>query len=163
MKTAILASALLIGSGFAFADHHEKKSHKAMAVPVLSTQAKADVHRIMQTIEQRADNFEKHFLKDLRASTIDIEDRDRYRVWVDTLEDSLDNMQEAYREDDIAEAHEELMDAMEVASSINRFMLRADWGEESEREWAAIRDDLNKLAAAHTIPVMPVLVITATR
>jgi hypothetical protein len=111
-----------------------------------------DVKNIMSTIEQRADRFETEFLKGLRSSTINIEERSKYRAWVDALEDQLDNMAEAYRENDISEAQEELGQAMEAARNLNQFLLTAKWSSEAESLWRSLRDDLNKLAGYHKAP-----------
>jgi hypothetical protein len=127
----------------------------------LSTTQMTDVNRIMQSIEERADTFETDFLKGLRSSTVKIEDREKYRVWVDQLEDKLDNMAEAYKEGNIAQAHEELQEAMGAAKNINHFMLNADWGDEGESMWRTIRDDLNRLAKHHHAPTSTL--ITASR
>jgi hypothetical protein len=151
MKQATLTFALILGCS------------AAAAGAALSTTQRTDVNRAMQTIEQRSDQFEKHFLRDLNSSTLDIEDRDRYRRWVDQLEDSLDNMKEAWDKDNMAETREELQDALEVASSVNRFMLRSKWSPESEREWAEIRDNINTIAGVHKQPAVPSLGKTASK
>lgn len=126
----------------------------------LSTTQKTEVARIMMTIEERADNFERMFLKNLRASTVEISERRKYRIWVDQVEDALDNVAEAYKEDDIAEVHEELRQAMEAARNINHFMLNAKWGEEAEGTWKSLRDDLNALARAYSAPQTMLIIVT---
>ena len=122
------------------------------AVATLTTTQMTDVKRIMSDIEQRADRFETEFLKGLRSSTVKIEERDKYRQWVDALEDQLDNMAEAYHENNINEAQEELRQAMEAARNLNQFMLNAKWSPEAETLWRGLRDDLNKLAGHHKAP-----------
>ena len=119
------------------------------------------VQQIMGTIEQRADRFETEFLKGLRSSTIEIGERNKYRAWVDTLEDQLDNMSEAYGENNISEAQEELKQAMEAARNLNHFMLNAKWSSEAEGLWRSLRDDLNKLAGYHKAPAA--ILIIASR
>ena len=122
------------------------------AVATISTTQISDVNRIMSTIEQRADKFETEFLEGLRSSTVKIEERDKQRAWVDRLEDQLDNMSEAYKENNIAEAQEELRQAMEAARNLNQFMLNAKWSTEAESLWRSLRDDLNKIAGYHKAP-----------
>lgn len=126
----------------------------------LSTTQKSEVGRIMLTIEERADNFERLFLQNLRTSTVPITERRKYRVWVDQVEDALDNVAEAYKEDDIAEVHEELRQAMEAARNINHFMLNAKWGDEAEATWKTLRDDLNALAQAYSAPQAMLIIVT---
>lgn len=157
MRRLLSFSALFIGSTvFAIRDDGKWKQSDA-----LSTTQMTDVNRIMQSIEERADKFETDFLKGLRSSTVKIEDREKYQVWVDQLEDKLDNMAEAYKEGNIAQAHEELQEAMGAAKNINHFMLNADWGDEGESMWRTIRDDLNTLAKHHHAPTSTL--ITASR
>jgi soluble cytochrome b562 len=148
MRHIAVAAALLCSYTLAI----RAGDHKWAAPAQLSTTQKTDVARIMSTIEQRADSFEHEFLKGLRSSTVNIEERKKYRDWVDQVEDQLDNMAEAYKEGNIAEAHEELTEAMDAARNINHFMLNADWSSEAESTWATIRDDLNTLAKHHSAP-----------
>ena len=129
-------------------------------VATLTTTQMTDVNRIMSDIEQRADRFETEFLKGLRSSTVKIEDRTKYRQLVDTVEDQLDNMAEAYRENDINEAQEELRQAMEAARNLNQFMLSAKWSPEAESLWRGLRDDLNKLAGHHRAPAAILIIAT---
>ena len=130
------------------------------AVGALSSTQMSDVKQIMSTIEQRADRFETEFLKGLRSSTVAIEERQKYRVWVDKLEDQLDNMAEAYREGDIAEAQEELTQAMEAGRNLNQFMLKSKWSPEAESTWRSLRDDLNKIAGYHKAPSAVLIIMT---
>jgi soluble cytochrome b562 len=115
----------------------------------------------MSTIEDRADKFETEFLQGLRSSTVDVAEREKYRVWVDQVEDQLDNMAEAYKEGNVAEAHEELEQALEAARNINHFMLNSKWSSEAESMWRNIRGDLNTIAKHHRAP--PTVLIGSTR
>lgn len=130
------------------------------AATPLSTTQMSDVKTIMSTIEQRADRFETEFLKALRSSTVRIEERNKYRQWVDTLEDQLDNMAEAYHENNISEAREELSEAMKAARNLNHFILNAKWSPEAESLWRSLRDDLNKLAGYHQAPTTVLIIGT---
>jgi hypothetical protein len=108
----------------------------------------------MSTIEERADSFEDNFLAGLNSSTIDLAERDRYRVWVDRFEDAVDNAAEAFHRDNVNQAREHLTTAMEVAVNIDHFMQRSSWNEESEGAWRTLRSDLNVLAEHHSLPTL---------
>ena len=155
MKHILCAAALLFGCTLSSAAADKWPTHP------LSTTQMSEVKQIMSTIEQRADQFESEFLKGLRSSTVAIEDRQKYRVWVDQLEDQLDNMAEAYNENNMSEAQEELGQAMEAARNLNQFMLKSKWSPTAESTWRSLRDDLNKLAGFHRAP--PTILIIATR
>ena len=154
MRSLVLSTVFAIAAAFPVA------AADTWAVATLSTTQMSDVKRIMGDIEQRADRFETEFLKGLRSSTVKIEERDRYRQWVDAIEDQLDNMAEAYRENDMKEAQEELGQAMEAARNLNQFMLNAKWSPEAESLWRSIRDDLNKLAGHHKAPTTILIIAT---
>lgn len=154
MRSLVLSAVFLAGAAFPAA------AADTWAVATLSSTQMSDVKRIMGDIEQRADRFETEFLKGLRSSTVKIEERDKYRQWVDVLEDQLDNMAEAYRENDMKEAQEELRQAMEAARNLNQFILNAKWSPEAESIWRSLRDDLNKLAGYHQAPTT-ILIIAA--
>jgi hypothetical protein len=57
--------------------------------------------------------------------------------------------QKEYQENDLKAAHEELRPAPEIAASVNRFVLRSEFGK-AEESWSTLRQDLNTPAAAHT-------------
>ena len=82
-------------------------------------------------------------------------DRDELKNTVDRLEGRVDKFKHEYNENEMKEAHAELMRAMELASSVNRFMLRSEFGN-AEDAWAAVRNDLNTLAAMHEFPAIQV-------
>lgn len=133
---------------------------QGQALPTqLTPQRVAVIDQVMQRIEKDGDDFEREFKKALNSSTVKIEKRPELRVWVDRLEDTVDDLQEEYKEKDVKEAHEKLVEALEIAEGINRFMLRAEFGGAS-RVWEQLRADLNALAGAHTVPAIPILVIT---
>ena len=155
MRHILCAAALLFGTVLTSAAADKWPLHP------LSTTQMSEVKQIMANIEQRADHFETEFLKGLRSSTVAIEERQKYRVWVDQLEDQLDNMAEAYKEGNMSEAQEELGQAMEAARNLNQFLLKSKWSPEAESSWRSIRDDLNKLAGFHRAP--PTILIIATR
>jgi hypothetical protein len=107
---------------------------------------------LMSTIEARADAFESNFLAGLASSTVNLQDRDRYRVWVNRFEVSIDRASKADIRDDKTAVRKNLVDAMEAAVNIDHFMLHSKWNEESESSWRTLRADLNALAAHHELP-----------
>ena len=119
---------------------------------------RAEISSVMKRIEQHGDTFEDRFKNALNSSTVKLEDRDELRRMVDRLEDTVDNLQKEYSEDDFKEAHEELRKALETGASVNRFMLRSEFGG-AEQAWDALRNDLNTLARAHTFPAIQVFTI----
>ena len=155
MKRYLLTSTLLLG--FVIAARADTSWPNA----ALSSTQMNDVNRIMATIENRADKFETEFRKALRSSTVPISEREKYRRWVDQVEDELDNMAEDYHENDVREAQKHLAQAMDAARNLNHFMLNTKWSPEAESLWKSIRDDLNTLAGYHKAP--PEILIISTR
>ena len=129
-------------------------------LPVQASKRSADIKKIVERLEAHSDAFEKQFKEALNSSTVRIADRDDLKSTVDRLEDRLDNLKKEYDANGFKEAHAELMRALEVATSVNRIMLRSEFGS-AEPAWSVVRDDLNTLAAIHQIPAIEVYAITA--
>ena len=120
------------------------------------------IANVMAHIEQDGDKFKHSFDHALNSSTVRTERRPELKQWVHRLEDTVDDLQGEYNDKDIKGTSEKLTEALELASGINRFMLRSDFGK-ANADWARLRDDLNTLAGVNQQPALPVLVIRETR
>lgn len=133
---------------------------RGIILPANISMRNAEIETVMRQIEQHGDQFEDQFKNALNSSTVKFEDRNELRRMVDRLEDTVDNLQKEYKKNDFKDAHEELRKALEIGASVNRFMLRSEFGT-AEQSWNTLRTDLNNLAAAHTFPVIQVFTIQA--
>jgi hypothetical protein len=134
---------------------------RSEALPSTVTSQMNEIRSIMGRIEQHGDMFEKRFQEALSSSTVKLEDREELEIMVDRMEDRLDDLKESYDANKLDDAHKHLRRALEVAASVNRFMLRSEFGN-AEEAWGVIRDDLNKLAAAHTYPQIQIFTFRNT-
>jgi len=125
-------------------------------------QRKSEIQSVMARIEDHGDAFKKEFNKALMSSTVRIGDRDELKRMAGRLEDALDQLEKQYKQDDFKSAHEQLRNALETAESVNRFMLRSEFGS-VEPIWSSLRSDLNTLASAHTFPVIQVFTLRPAR
>jgi hypothetical protein len=121
---------------------------------------KTDVGDVVERIERHGDEFEKVF--DRGVNRMDLKEKDRYKDWADNLEKAVDDLKEEYNDKNFGKARANLEEAMLVAASINRLMLREPFVSEAQRAWGVLRDDLNVLATAAGIPALPNLFITVT-
>ena len=122
-----------------------------------SLQAKS-IETTWKVIDKHAEVFKSDFEKALRSSTVKIEERDDLMRVVNQLESAIDELDDNYEANKLDQAHNQLWKVMELAESVNRMMLRSDFGS-ANNSWALVRSDLNRLAAAHTMPEIRVLVV----
>ncbi len=135
---------------------------RGVMVPANISQRKMEIHNVMDRIDDHSQAFAKDFKEALQSSTIPIGDRDELKRMADRLETNVGKLKEEYKNDKFDSAHEELRRALETGASVNRFMLRSEFAR-TEKLWDTIRQDLNTLAALHTIPVIEVYTFTAPR
>jgi hypothetical protein len=124
----------------------------------------APVKEAMNRLEQRADTFEDRFAMALDTSSYDgTHTEDTLARWADMLEDEIDDMVEDFKENDTREFFDHFENAMIAGSAINRAMLRKDFAASAEKEWAALRQDLNHIGTMRARPVLPnITVVTLT-
>jgi hypothetical protein len=119
-------------------------------------QTSESVRSMMKDLEKRSDKFEDKLDSALDRSGYDGTHMETLvQNWIDGLEDELDEMEEEFNDGDTDNFILHFENAMMLASSINRMMLRKDFVTHIEPEWNSLRDGLNHIATQMHRPVLP--------
>jgi hypothetical protein len=108
------------------------------------------VKKLMQQLKKDTARFRKRFDSSLDKSRLDGTNRE------DDINSFLKNYEEATerlydRFDDKKSVSADVEAVLDGAVAIDRFMTRRSPGERVERDWAAVREDLRRLADAYNV------------
>jgi hypothetical protein len=114
---------------------------------------RVNVERTIKRLEERSDRFRQTVDRDLDRSRLNGSRReDRINEQVKHLENALDDLRSEFnRGDRFDETRRHVDRAMRQSDEVNALFRRGSFGREAEREWSAIRADLNSLAAAYNL------------
>lgn len=117
---------------------------------------KAEVGVIVTRVENRSDEFVKHFDAALDRSGLDGTRReDNLNERARNLEKSLDDLRREFdRKESYAATRPEVSRTLRIAAEINQVMKRRRMGAETERHWAMLRIELNTLADVYNLPML---------
>jgi hypothetical protein len=120
------------------------------------------VNEVMKRVERNGDRFKDDFKDMLNNNKLFFTDHenDRVKNWAEDLEDTVDQMQEEFSEKDYEKSRQKLEASLMIASGLNRLMLRSYVGDKARGSWEALRADLNALAVAFELPVLPNILVT---
>jgi hypothetical protein len=115
--------------------------------------SKGDVERIIKRVEDRSDSFQKIVDKTLDRSSLDGTRReDNINEQVKQLERALDSLRSDFdRRDQWRETHNEVRAVLNQADEVGRIVRRFRFNNQVQREWAALRADLNTLAGIYDL------------
>jgi hypothetical protein len=144
-----IASALMIVGVAGVTD----ASAQARRRPPSQEYVRVDVERTIKRLEQRSDEFRKIVDRQLDRSRINGSRReDRINEEIKQLENALDDLRDEFnRRDRFEETRRHVERAMRESDEVNAIFRRANLGPQAEREWAAIRADLNALARIYNL------------
>jgi histidinol dehydrogenase len=116
--------------------------------------SKATVDRIIKNVEERTDRFVEQFDKSLDNSRLDGSRReDELNKKARQLETAVDELRREFdRNDSWAENKNEVRKCLNLAKEINTAMKNRKLGSATEKNWAAVRAELNTLARAYRLP-----------
>ena len=117
---------------------------------------KAEVGVIITRVENRSDEFVRHFDAALDRSGLDGTRReDNLNERARNLEKSLDDLRREFdnKESYIA-TRPEVSRTLRIATEINQVMRRRKMGAETERQWTLLRIELNTLADVYNLPML---------
>jgi hypothetical protein len=120
------------------------------------TYTKADVDRIIKRVEDRSDDFKKIVDKSLDRSVLDgTKKEDNINEQVKEFEKALDRLRSEFdRQQEWRETRSQVKDVLKESDEINALVRRRQFGPVIEKEWAAIRSDLNRLAGIYDLPLL---------
>ena len=114
------------------------------------------VEQLLERIEERTDAFSNQLNKSLDRSRLDgsyTEDAITERVR--ELENATDELRREYDHNDTQrENRPEARNIMNIATEVNRIMLRRNFGRQTENLWIRLRAELNALAAIYGLPAV---------
>ena len=117
-----------------------------------------DVDATIRRCEESTDRFVKVFDKQLDKSALnDTEREDRLNERARDLENSLDRLRSDFnkRGESWWESRETAAEALQSAKGINNSVRARRYRQETERLWAQLRADLNRLAYYFGLPGLP--------
>lgn len=143
--TACAVGALPVGAG---AQRHRP--------PRARGYTKAEVGVVITRVENRSDEFVKHFDAALDRSGLDGTRReDNLNDRARNLEKSLDDLRREFdRKESYLATRAEVSRTLRAAAEINRVMRRRRMGAETERHWRMLRIELNTLAGLYNLPAL---------
>ncbi|CAN5701555.1 hypothetical protein BH24ACI2_BH24ACI2_04280 [soil metagenome] len=121
--------------------------------PVYSQQ---QVEQLLERIEERSDTFSNQLNKSLDRSRLDggaTEDAITERVR--ELENATDELRREYDHNDTrGENRPEARNILNIATEVNRIMIRRDFSRQAENSWVRLRAELNTLARIYQLPAV---------
>lgn len=115
---------------------------------------KADVERVLRSVEERSDRFVGTFDRALDNSRLDGTNReDRLVERAKDLEEALDSLRSNFdRTDRFQNTRAQVSRVMSVANGINNVVRRRRLNRDAETQWSALRTELNSLARFYNVP-----------
>ncbi len=108
------------------------------------------VKKLMQQLKKDTARFRKSFGSALDRSRLDGTNReDDINSFLKDYEKATERLYERF--DDNKSVAADVEAVLDGAVAIDRFMTRRSPGERAERDWAAVRDDLRRLADAYNV------------
>lgn len=116
--------------------------------------SKATVDRVIKNVEVRTDRFVDQFDKSLDNSRLDGSRReDELNKKARQLETAVDELRREFdRNDSWTENKNEVRNCLNLAKEINTAMKKRKLSSATEKNWAAVRAELNLLARAYRLP-----------
>jgi len=113
-----------------------------------------DIARVVADCEERTNQFRVSLRAALDRSALNGTQReDQLNVDAMRLERSMNMVREAWnRERDVGRTRHFVSDAIAVGQDINRTMVRRRLNPGVQRQWDAVRNELNRLAEAFELP-----------
>ena len=113
-----------------------------------------DISRVVADCEERTNQFRVSLRAALdRSALIGPRREDQLPVDAERLERSMNRVREAWnRERDPGRTRSFVSDAIAVGQDINRTMVRRRLNPDVQRQWDAVRGELNRLAEAFELP-----------
>jgi sugar-specific transcriptional regulator TrmB len=117
---------------------------------------KAEVEQVVNRLEERVDNFVKHYDKSLDRSRLDGTEREDWLMRrARDLESATDELRREFdRRDTWAENKAEVRRCLNVAEDINKNMKARRYSADTEAIWARVRYELNTLARIYNLPLV---------
>lgn len=116
--------------------------------------SKADVGRIISKLESSSNTFRHDFDKAMDKSRYNgTREEDQFNATVKDYENSLDRLRNRFdRNDSWWEARNEVSDMLRYAQPVNTMMNSISFRRNIERQWNAMRNDINTLADTFDLP-----------
>lgn len=114
---------------------------------------KRQIENMIRRLEESSDQFRKSFDRWLDNSKMDGSEReDRYNARVKKYEDALDQLRDDFdRKDNWWEAREKVREALDAARPVAQLMRNQHTKRGLEKQWYAMRRDLNRLASTYQL------------
>ena len=114
----------------------------------------ANIPRVVADCQERTSQFRSSLRAALDRSALNGTRReDQLNVDTERLERAMDRVREAWnREHDPPKTRHFVSDATAVGQDINRTMVRRRLNPDVQRQWDAVRGELNRLAEAFELP-----------
>jgi len=114
------------------------------------------VEQLLERIEERSDRFSNQLNKSLDRSRLDgsgTEDAITERVR--ELENATDELRREYDHNDTrGENRPEARNILNIATEVNRIMIRRNFSRQAENSWITLRTELNTLARIYGLPAV---------
>lgn len=119
-----------------------------------SNLSRAQIDRLIRNVEERVDRFVLQFDRSLDNSRLNNTNReDNLNRRARDLEAATDDLRREFdRNDSRRENSAEVRNCLNIASDINVAMRNRNLNAATERNWAAVRTELNALARAYDLP-----------
>ena len=109
-----------------------------------------EVKKLMAQLKKDAGKFRKSFDSSLDRSRLDGTKReDDINAILKNYEDATERLHDRFKDNKSVGADVEAV--LDGAAELDRFMTRRFASEKAERDWAAVRDDLRRLADAYNV------------
>jgi histidinol dehydrogenase len=117
---------------------------------------KAQVNQVINRVEERVDNFVRHYDKSLDRSRLNNTEREDWLMKrARDLESATDELRREFdRRDAWAENRDEVRRCLNIAEDINRNMRNQRYSADTEAIWARVRYELNTLAKIYNLPTV---------
>ena len=117
---------------------------------------KQQVEQLLERIEERTDAFSNQINKSLDRSRLDgSRAEDAITERVRDLENATDELRREYDHNDTrGENRPEARNVLNIATEINRIVLRRNFSRQAENSWIRLRTELNTLAAVYGLPAV---------
>ncbi|MCA1624568.1 MAG: hypothetical protein LC768_10225 [Acidobacteria bacterium] len=120
------------------------------------TYSKQQVEQLLERIEERSDHFSNQLNKSLDRSRLDGgATEDAITARVRELENATDELRREYDHNDTRnENRPEARNILNIATEVNRIMLRRNFSRQAENSWLRLRAELNTLAGIYGLPAV---------
>ncbi len=114
------------------------------------------VEQLLERIEERSDHFSNQLNKSLDRSRLDGSNtEDAITERVRELENATDELRREYDHNDTrGENRPEARNILNIATEVNRIMLRRNFSRQAENSWITLRNELNTLARIYALPAV---------